>query len=299
MKILITGSSGLIGSALIPYLQEQGHEIVRLVRRRPDPGAAEVGWNPDTGTIDANALTGIEGAVNLAGENLGAKRWTATQKQRIHDSRVNGTRLLTEAMARLEPRPQVLASASGLGYYGDKGDQLLRENAPAGTDFPATFTREWEEVSQAVSETGIRVVNMRFGLVLAPGADLITWMLLPFKLGLGAKLGNGRQYMSWIAIDDLVRAINHILTTPALEGSLNVSSPNPVTNAEFTKTMGRVLSRPTFLTVPTLAMKLAFGEMGESLMVSVRMNPSKLVSSGFRFEHPELEGALRQALRKS
>ena len=231
--------------------------------------------------------------------NIGAKRWSESRKAEIHNSRVDSTRLLSETLAQLEPRPKVLVSASALGFYGDRGSEVLQENAGPGKDFLSESTRQWEEATQAASQAGIRVVNMRFGLVLSPNADLIKRQLPAFKMGVGGKLGNGRQYMSWIHINDLVRAITHILITEELSGPVNVSSPHSVTNGEFTKAFGSALSRPAIFTVPRFVLKIAFGEIADSMMTSIRMEPAKLRESGFEFEYPEIEGALQEVLGKS
>ena len=266
------------------------------MRRDPSPGQSEFRWDPEAGEIDEEGLAGVDAVVHLAGENIGARRWSNAQKARIRDSRVNGTKTMSDVVARLDPRPDVLVCASALGYYGDRGDDVLTEDAPAGSDFLARVGVEWENASRSASEAGVRVVNMRFGLVISRDAPLLTRQLPIFKLGLGGKLGSGRQFFSWISIDDAVRAISYAVDTPTLVGPVNVCSPNPVTNAEFTKTFGRVLSRPAIFMVPRFALKAAFGEMADTMFGSVRMSPTKLVESGFQFEHPDLEGALRHAL---
>ncbi|MCH9039125.1 MAG: TIGR01777 family protein [Chloroflexi bacterium] len=296
MKVLVSGSTGLIGSALVPYLSSQGHSVVRLVRRAGILSEDEVRWDPENGVLEADALQGVEAAVHLAGESIGARRWTASQKQRIRDSRVKGTSLLSEALAGLDPKPQVLASASALGFYGDRGDRLLVEDDSPGGDFLAGVTGEWESATDAASNAGIRVVNMRFGLVLDAKADLIRRTLPVFKAGLGGRLGNGRQYMSWITLHDLTRAIGHAIVTPGLSGPVNITSPNAVTNREYTRTLGGILSRPTVFTVPRLALRLGVGEMADTMLASIRMSPGKLISSGFEFAQPELEAALREVL---
>ncbi|MCH9011053.1 MAG: TIGR01777 family protein [Chloroflexi bacterium] len=296
MKVAVTGSSGLIGSAYVKAAKKAGIELVRLVRRDPSPGQSEFRWDPEAGEIDEEGLAGVGAVVHLAGENIGARRWSNAQKARIRDSRVNGTKTISDAVARLDPRPDVLVCASALGYYGDRGDDVLTEDAPAGSDFLARVGVEWENASRSASEAGVRVVNLRFGLVIGRDAPLLTRQLPIFKLGLGGKLGSGRQFFSWISIDDAVRAISYAVDTPTLVGPVNVCSPNPVTNAEFTKTFGRVLSRPAIFMVPRFALKAAFGEMADTMFGSVRMSPTKLVESGFQFQHPDLEGALRHAL---
>ena len=298
MKVLVSGSTGLVGSALVPYLAEQGHQVVRLVRKSGELSAGEARWDPERGELDSDVLTGVEAVVHLAGESIGAKRWTSSQKRRIRDSRINGTSLLSEAFAKLEPTPKVLASASALGFYGDQGDRILAEDAPPGDDFLARLTQEWEAATGPASSAGIRVLNMRFGLVLDARADLIRRTLPLFKLGLGGKLGSGRQYMSWISLHDLTRAIGHAIVTPGLSGPVNMCSPNAVTNREFTKTLGSILSRPTFFAVPALALKFGLGEMAESMLAGIRMSPDKLVDSGFEFAQPTLDIALRVILER-
>jgi len=296
MKILISGTTGLVGSALVPYLIAQGHQIVRLVRKQGELLEGEVRWNPEQGTIDSESLSGIDAAVHLAGENIGAKRWSVAQKQRIRDSRVNGTTLLAEALAKLNPMPKVLASASALGYYGDQGDSMLPENASPSTDFLGKSTQAWEQATEPASNAGIRVVTMRFGLVLDAKADLIKKTLPLFKAGLGGKLGSGRQYMSWIVLNDLTRAIEHALVTPELRGPVNMSSPSPLSNHKYTKAMGKILSRPTLFAVPTFMLRLSVGEMAGPMTASVRMDSAKLIDSGFQFKHPDLESTLREIL---
>jgi len=296
MKILISGTTGLVGSALVPYLIAQGHQIVRLVRKQGELLEGEVRWNPEQGTIDSESLSGIDAAVHLAGENIGAKRWSVAQKQRIRDSRVNGTTLLAEALAKLNPMPKVLASASALGYYGDQGDSMLPENASPSTDFLGESTQAWEQATEPASNAGIRVVTMRFGLVLDAKADLIKKTLPLFKAGLGGKLGSGRQYMSWIVLNDLTRAIEHALVTPELRGPVNMSSPSPLSNHKYTKAMGKILSRPTLFAVPTFMLRLSVGEMAGAMTASVRMDSAKLIDSGFQFKHPDLESTLREIL---
>ena len=299
MNVLVTGSSGFIGSALIPLLVEEGHSIVRLVRRQPSPDGNEVRWNPEAGSIDADSLSGIEAAVHLAGENLADKRWTPEQKARVRDSRVNGTRLLAETLAQLEPRPKVLVCASAVGYYGDRGDEVLTEDSAPGEDFLAEVTEAWEAAAQPATQAGIRVVNLRSAMTLDPAGGPLKRMLPPFKMGLGGKLSSGRQFMSWVSLRDSIRAFHHALITDALDGPVNVSSPNPGTNADFTKALGRALSRPALFIVPPFVLRIMFGEVADSLLGSARMEPSKLLATGFAFQHTELESALREMLKKS
>ena len=255
-------------------------------------------WNPEADSIDADSLKGIDAAVHLAGENLADKRWTPEQKARIRDSRVNGTHLLAETLARLVPLPKVLVSASAVGYYGDRDDEILTEDSRPGADFLAEATEAWEAAAQPAAQVGIRVVNLRSAMTLDPGGGPLKRMLPPFKLGLGGKLGSGRQFMSWVSLQDSARAFHHALITDALEGPVNVSSPNPVTNAEFTKALGRAASRPALFTVPPFVLRIMFGEVADSLLGSARMEPAKLLATGFVFQHTELESALREMLTK-
>jgi len=293
MRVAITGASGLLGSALVPSLRAAGHEVVRLVRRAaraPD----EVRWDPAAGTIDAAALEGVDAAVNLSGENLAEGRWTEARKALLRSSRVQPTRLLAETLARLRSRPTVLVSASAIGYYGDRGDAWLTEAEPAAGDFLGRLTADWEEAAEPAAQAGIRVVHPRLAVVLSPTGGALGKMLLPFKAGLGGTLGPGTQYMSWVAIDDVLGVFHHLLGRDDLAGPVNVGAPEPVTNAVFTKSLGRVLGRPTVARVPSFALRLAFGEMADAaLLASVRVRPEKLLASGYGFRFPALEGALR------
>jgi len=291
MKILVSGSNGFIGSALVASLTENSHDVTRLVRRVPRHG--EIRWDPEGGTIDADGIEGMDAVVHLAAESIAAGRWTAKQKARIRDSRVNGTRLLVETLAQMEQPPGVLACASSDVYYGDRGDEVLSEDSGPGTNFLAGVTEEWEAQTAAAAEAGIRVVNMRFGMVIGP---TVAGVAGRFKKGLGGKLGDGSHYISWVTLDDAIGAIHHVLTTEALEGPLNIAASNPVTNADFTKTLGRGLGRPTLLRRPAFLMRLLMGEMAEIELISVRMDSTRLMDSGFRFLYPELEGAMRSVL---
>ncbi len=299
MTILVTGASGLIGSALIPVLTREGHRVIRLVRAEPKPGEAAIRWDPEAGTLEMAGLTGLDAVVHLAGENI-AGRWTAGKKARIRDSRVKGTRLLSESLARLPEPPNVLVCASATGYYGDRGEEILHEESAPGSGFLAEVCREWEAAADLAVQRGIRVVHLRFGLVLSPKGGALAKMLLPFRLGVGGIVGRGSQYWSWIALDDAVSAIHHALFTDTLRGPVNAVAPHPVTNREFTKTLGRVLGRPTPFPMPAFAARLAFGEMADALLLaSARVEPAKLLATGYRFRHPELEGALRHLLGKT
>lgn len=296
MKILVTGSTGFIGSALVPFLIREGHSVTCLVRPQTRLANGHVRWDPEAGEIDAGRLAGTEAAVHLAGESLASGRWTAQRKRRMLDSRVRGTRLLTETLARLDPSPGVLVAASAVGYYGDRGEEVLQEESGPGSAFLADLVRQWEAATEAASQAGIRVVNLRSGLVLGPRGPLAR-MALPFRLGLGGKLGSGAQLWSWVSLEDAVRAIHHALTTEALQGPVNMAAPGVVTNAQFTQILGRVLSRPTLFPVPAFVLRLVFGEMAdEALLASARMDSARLLDSGFEFHHPQLEGALRAML---
>lgn len=294
MDVAVTGSSGLIGTALVESLRRDGHRVRRLVRR-PPAAADEVGWDPDAGTIDHEALAGVDAVVHLAGESIGDKRWTERQKQRIRDSRVRGTTVVAEAVARLDPRPALL-SASGVNYYGDSGDELLTEDSGPGGGFLADVVRQWEGATEPAEAAGARVVHLRSAVVLTPAGGALRRQLPLFRFGVGGKLGNGRFWFPWIAIDDEVGAICHLLTAD-VEGPVNLGAPGQVTNAEFTRVLGRVLGRPTFLTVPKPVLDIVLGrELADNLFASMRMVPARLETSGYAFRHPELEGALRHVL---
>ena len=297
MRILISGSHGLIGSALVPALTGRGHRVSRLVRSTPTVDQDEIAWDPSAGTIDRMRLDGIEAVVHLAGERIAGGRWTPGRKATIRDSRINGTHLLCNALARLARPPAVFVGASAIGYYGDRGDERLYEDSPPGSGFLAEVCQQWEAATSSAARAGLRVVNLRIGVVLSAAGGALKLMQRPFRLGLGGTLGNGRQYMSWIALDDVVGAIESALAADALRGPVNAVAPHPVTNRDFTKTLGRVLSRPTIVPVPAAALRLAFGEMAdEALLASTRVEPAKLLRIGYRFQYPELEGALRHVL---
>ena len=296
MKILVSGASGLIGSALVPLLQAQGCEIVRLVRT-PQTTPDAIYWNPATAEFADNALDGIAAVVHLAGENIASGRWTAARKARIKDSRVVGTRLLANAMATAANPPQHWICASAIGYYGNRGDQHLTESSSAGDGFLAELCVEWEAAAAPAVAAGIRVAFPRIGIVLSNRGGALAKMLLPFKLCLGGHLGNGRQYMSWISLHDLARALQFLLVTESISGPVNLSAPNPTTNREFTKAMGRALGRPTPFPAPAAILRLLLGEMAEQLLLnSVRAIPGTLVDNGFQFDHETLDEALAATL---
>lgn len=295
MKVLIAGASGLVGTALISTLNAEGVEVVRMVRSAPRFG--EIEWHPNQDSIDPAHLDGFEAVINLAGENLAAGRWTEDQKKKIHDSRVHGTHLLSEAIAKVTNQPRVFLCASATGFYGDRDDDLLDEQSDSGGGFLAGVCREWEKATEPASKAGVRVVTLRFGPILAKEGGMLAKLLTPFKMGMGGKVGSGRQYISWIALEDAIKAIELALSNDSIRGPLNVVSPNPVTNEIFTRTLGHVLSRPTVMAMPAFAARLAFGEMAdEMLLVSQRVEPKKLLNMGFEFRYPELEGALRHYL---
>lgn len=300
MKVLVTGSSGLIGSALVPSLSADGHQVTRLVRPKTRPGTGQVVWDPDAGRLDPATIEGFDGVVHLAGENVAGKRWTAEQKKRLFESRVKSAQLLAGTLARLTCPPRTLICASAVGYYGDRGEEVLTEESSSGSDFPSSMCREWEAAADLAVSSHIRVVKLRVGAVLSAAGGALALMLPAFKAGLGGALGSGRQYLSWIAIDDAAGVIRHALSNESLSGPVNAVAPQPVTNREFTKTLGRVLGRPTFLTVPSFVLRLAVGEMAEALLLaSQRVIPARLQSSGYTFRYPELEGALRHLLAKT
>ncbi len=297
MKVLVTGASGFVGSALVPFLTNEGHFVVRLVRTAPAPGHSEVAWDPARGTIDLDALEGIDAAVHLAGASIAASPWTSEGKRRIRDSRVGGTGLLCESFARLDRPPKVLVCASAVGYYGDRGHEVLREDSPPGTGFLAQVCREWEAATTPAERKGMRVVRLRIGMVLSPKGGALARMLGPFRAGLGGRVGSGEQYVSWIALDDLIGAVDHALRTGSLEGPVNAAAPRPVTNREFAKTLGRVLGRPAVVPAPAFVVRLLLGEMADELLLaSTRVSPDRLLLSGYAFRYPELEGALRHLL---
>ena len=293
MNVLMTGSSGTVGTALTTFLTSGGHQVRRLLRT---PGSENnaTWWNPVDGTFAEGALDGIDAVVHLAGEGIAAGRWTEDRKARIRDSRVIGTQRLSEALAKMETPPKVFVAGSALGFYGDRGDELMDESSSPGTGFLSDVCQSWEDATTPVRERGVRVVNLRMGLVLR---SLLSQMLLPFRLGVGGVLGPGDQYMSWVALDDVLRIALRLLTDESISGPVNAVSPNPATNQEFTKTLGRVIRRPTIFPMPAFAARLIFGEMADALLLaSTRVDPAVLKTTGFEFEYPQLEGALRQAL---
>ncbi len=297
MQVLVSGASGFVGSALVPALERGGHLVLRLSRAVPR-GASGVRWDPEAGTLDRAPLAGIDAAIHLAGESIGARRWSAAHKARVRESRVAGTRLLSETLAGLDRPPRVLVSASAVGIYGDRGDEVLDEASPPGLGFLAEVAREWEAATVAAERRDVRVVRLRIGMVLGPHGGALARLLPPFQLGLGGPMGRGRQWMSWIALDDLIGAILHALSREDLRGAVNAVAPEPVTHREFARTLGRVMQRPALLPAPAFALRLLLGrEMADELLLaSQRVLPRRLLESGYRYRLPTLAGALRHAL---
>ena len=295
MKILLSGASGLVGSEFRAGSTVAGDVVVPLVRQPSSPQGPC--WMPERQQIDAAALEGFDAVVHLAGENLGSGRWNAEKKRLIRSSRVQGTELLCRALAGLRDKPKVLVSASAIGFYGNRGEERLDEQSPSGTGFLADVCRDWEAATRPAWESGIRVVQLRMGVVLSPRGGALAQMLSPFRLGGGGPIGSGRQYWSWISLNDAAQAIRYAIANEALFGAVNAVTPNPVTNSEFTRTLGRVLQRPTLIPIPAFAIKLLLGEMAEELLLSsTRVVPAKLQYTGFQFVHPNLETALRALL---
>jgi len=302
--IAIGGSTGLVGERLAKALQERGDRVLRLTRPSTSGVADEsaIAWDPKAGTLERDRLAQADAVIHLGGANVAKGPWTEERKRLIRDSRVQSTALLSEALADMpaEKRPKAFLCASAIGYYGDRGDEWLDETSePGPPDFLTEVSREWEAATQAAADSGVRVVNLRIGVVLSPDGGALAKMLTPFKLGVGGVVGSGRQYMSWIDLDDVVGAIIHCLTRDDVQGPVNLTAPNPAANREFTKTLGRVLHRPTFLPLPTFAVKLGFGEMGEDLLLaSTRVKPKALLDSGYAFHYPDLEASLRHQLSR-
>lgn len=299
MKILVSGSHGLVGKALINSLTRDGHEVLKLVRRERSFGAPEVEWHPNQGKIDAAHLEGFDVVVHLAGESIASGRWTESKKRAIRESREQGTSLLSETLARLSRPPSVFVSASAIGYYGNRGDELLSEESAPGDDFLSNVCVEWENATKPAMEKGIRTIRTRFGIILDTDGGALSQMLTPFRMGVGGRVGSGKQWMSWIALDDVVNGLKFLIADKQVQGPVNFVAPNPVTNAEFTKTLGRVLSRPTWFPVPAFAARLVFGELADALLLSSqRVQPGVFEDKGFLFSWPTLEAALRHVLDK-
>ena len=329
MRVLITGSRGLIGGALVSAVKARGDEVVRLVRpTKPQAGRSllrqfrlrrefaerelartsgstasrpeqSVVWDPFSQYVEREGLEGIDAVVHLAGENIAARRWSLAQKARIRDSRVDGTRLICETLAALTARPQLLISMSGISYYGDRGQDIVDESSTQGHGFLAQVCQDWESATEPARRAGIRVVNLRCGVVLSREGGALAQMLFPFRLGLGGVIGSGKQYWSWIAIEDVVRSVLHLFDHVDVEGPVNCTAPEPVTNSEFTAALGRVLHRPAVLPVPAPLARLALGEMAQELLLaSTRAVPKKLLDSGYESSFPRIEPALSRLLRR-
>ncbi len=299
MKVLISGATGLIGTELFWSLHKQGHDIVRLVRSVGDVSGADICWDPMTGTADTGRFEGFDAVVHLAGESIASGRWTEKKKQRIRNSRVNSTKNLSVILSRLQKPPKVFITASAIGFYGNRGDEALDEQSAPGTGFLSDVCTLWEASTKPASEKGIRTVNVRFGIVLSPKGGALKTMLCPFKLGVGGIIGDGKQVMSWITLDDVIGVLEKALADNTLSGPVNAVAPEPVTNAVFTNTLGEVLARPTYLPMPAFAARLAFGEMADALLLaSARVLPKKLQAAGYGFKAPKLEPALRGLLSR-
>jgi uncharacterized protein (TIGR01777 family) len=295
-RILVSGVSGPIGSALLPSLKARGYSVTRLVRGAAT-GDDQISWDLAQ-PIEPEMVSGLDAVIHLAGESI-VGRWTKTKKTKIRDSRVAGTTALAEALARAKNKPEVFVCSSAIGYYGDRGDEVLNEKSKPGTGFLPNVCREWEEATHAAAHAGIRTVQMRTGVVLSPHGGALGKMRTPFKIGVGGKIGDGRQWMSWIDVQDMVGAIHHILNSDLLHGPVNLVAPKPVTNAEFTKTLASVLSRPAILPMPAFAVKLLFGEMGETVLLgSQRVEPTQLVMSGYPFRFSSLRASLENIFKR-
>lgn len=300
MKVAITGASGMVGSALKDRLQAEGDEVVSFVRHTADAQTGNFLWNPEAGSIDKAGLSGVEAVVNLAGENIAAKRWTTEQKEKIRASRVKGTTLIANTIAGLANKPEVFVSASAIGFYGDRGDEMLTENSAPGNGFLAEVCREWEQSTKAAEASGVRLVWARFGVILSKNGGALQKMLPIFQLGGGGIIGSGKQYMSWVTLDDVVNALVFAIKNKSVTGAVNIVAPNSVRNSEFTDALGHALHRPVVLPLPAFAAKIIMGEMADELLLSsARVEPLALEGNKFNFEYPNLAGALLHTLGKS
>ena len=296
MKILLTGASGLVGKHLIPVLKKANHQIVRLVRSKDQANEDTVYWSPLSGEIEVDRLRHIDAVIHLAGEPI-MGRWTDNKKERIRQSRADATNFLCKQLGQLSPPPRTLIAASAIGYYGNRPDAWIDEDAPPGTGFLPEVCSAWEEATESARKAGIRVVNLRIGVVLSPDGGALAQMLTPFRLGLGGKIGDGKLYMSWLTLEELIGMIQFALQTESLSGPVNAVAPNPVTNLEMTRILGRLVHRPTIFSVPSLAVRILFGEMGiDLLLAGARVKPVRLSEAGYEFKHPDLEHALGQVL---
>jgi uncharacterized protein len=297
MKILISGASGFVGTHLARVLEQQGHTVGRLVRPRSERSRSDVSWDPPAATIDTASIEGTDAVVHLSGANIAHRRWTDQQKALLRSSRVDSTRVLVDALARLEQRPRVFVCASATGYYGDRGEEILTESSEPGTDFLSLLARDWEAEALRAEHSGMRTVRLRFGMILSADGGALPRMLLPFRLGIGGRFGSGRQWMSWIALDDAVQAVCLAVVDTSVNGPVNVVSPNPVRNAEFVRVLANVLDRPALFPAPALALRLALGEMADPLLLaSQRVRPTALLAMKFPFRYPDLGASLPSLL---
>jgi uncharacterized protein len=299
MKILISGASGLIGTALVSALRAQGHNVARLVRPGSAASADDIAWDPMAATVDVAAMEGVDAVVHLSGANIAHGRWTPARQAVLRSSRIDTTRVLVDALASLRQKPRVFVSASAIGCYGDRGDEILTESGTIGTDFLSLLVRDWEAEATRAEISGIRTVLVRFGVILSSEGGALPQMLMPFKFGFGGRLGSGKQWMSWIALEDAVGIISSAISNENLAGPLNVVAPNPVTNAEFTRVAAAVLHRPAILAAPAFALRVALGEMADALLLaSQRVMPERLLAANYAFRLPEIESALRSVLAR-
>ena len=297
MKVLITGASGLVGTALQRSFAEKGYEMLLASRKKAEDGN-HIQWSIDDGFSEPERLEGLDAVVHLAGESVSGLRWTDEKKSAIRDSRVFGTRSVVDAISRLKNKPKVFIAASAIGFYGERGDEEVTESSAAGDSFLASVAKDWEAESRRAEDAGIRTVLLRTGIVLSKDGGALGTMLLPFKLGVGGVVGSGKQWMSWIAMDDHVAVINYVIENENIRGAVNAVSPNPTTNHDFTKTLGDVLYRPTFLPLPEFAVSMVFGEMGDVLLLaSTKVLPKRLEAAGFEFKVPYLQAAIENALK--
>lgn len=299
MKIIVTGSTGLIGSALVPFLKQQGHVIKRLIREKKGNEGEEVGfWDPDRQILDSTQLEGYDAIINLSGENISKGRWTDSKKERILASRVNATRLLASTIANMSIPPFLFISSSAIGFYGNRGNEDLNEKSSKGEGFLADVCQKWEKAADKAIQKGIRVVFLRSGMILSEKGGALKMMLTPFKIGLGGRIGSGDQYISWISLEDILNIIQFTLNQKSLSGPINAVSPNPVINKEFTKILGRLLHRPTFFPIPAFAARLVFGQMADELfLASTKVYPACLLTEGYQYSFPILEEAFKHHLR--
>ncbi|MEN6627909.1 MAG: TIGR01777 family oxidoreductase [Candidatus Sumerlaeia bacterium] len=298
MKIFISGSGGFIGNRLVAHLRAGGHEVVRMVRSQP-PGDEAVFWQPASGRFDRSVLEEADAVINLAGENIAAGRWTEERKRSMRDSRVVSTQLLAEAIAAVGRRPRVLVNASAVGIYGNRGDEPLDESSAPGSGYLADVCRDWEAATEPAERAGVRVVRARFGVVLDPHGGALAKMLPYFKSGIGGRIGSGKQYISWITLDDVVWMMDHVLANESVRGAINAVAPNPVRQAEFASELGKALGRPALVPTPATALRLMFGQMAEeTILASARVFPRSLLAGGFEFRDPDIETAFERFFSK-